>query len=58
MAVVTDRFEVLARLVAQGLGRPAMRMAVIPHPLGAISKEEVRLKADGVLKDIIREWGR
>lgn len=58
VVVATEKFEALARLEGQALGRSNLRMVVIPHPLGGQSSEEVLLKADAALSDVIREWGR
>jgi hypothetical protein len=55
VAIVTDRFEALARSVAGSLGRPFLQLAVIPHPLGGLSKEEVYGKAEGALEDVVRK---
>jgi hypothetical protein len=58
VVVVTDRFEALARFVAESLARPFTQLAIIPHPLGGLSKEEVYQKAEEALEDILSKAAR
>ena len=53
MVVATTAFEVLARTVASRAHLPDARIAVIEHPLGAISDAEVRARAEAVVDDVI-----
>jgi hypothetical protein len=36
LTVITESFEQLARLQAETLGRPDLRLIVIPHPLAGL----------------------
>jgi len=54
VAVATERFESLARLVAGSLGRPFTQLAVIPHPLGGLTQEQVYRKAEAALPEIVK----
>ena len=53
MTICSNRFEVLARATATGLGMPDIPLVVVPHPIGGISGEEVVAKADSILDKII-----
>jgi hypothetical protein len=35
------------------MGMPDLPLVVVPHPIGGISQEEVKLKADGILNHVI-----
>ena len=54
----TFEFEALARLEAKNRGIEALRLALVPHPLGGIREDEVLKKADiaiaAVLKAVLR----
>ena len=51
--VATTAFEVLARTVASRAHLPDAPIAVIEHPLGAITHAEVVARADAVVDDVI-----
>ena len=51
--MVSDRFEFLAKFTGKGLGMPDLPLAVVPHPIGGISAEEVKAKADKIIDLII-----
>ena len=45
MAVATEHFEPLARLLAADGGRPGLRGTVLPYPYDTLSEDEVRTMA-------------
>ena len=55
MTICSNRFEVLAKATATGLGMPALRLVIVPHPIGGISAEEVIEKADGILDNLMKQ---
>ena len=55
MTICSNRFEVLARATATGLGMPDIPLVLVPHPIGGISGEEVVAKADGILGNLIKQ---
>ena len=55
VTVCSNRFEVLARATAKGLGMADLPLVIVPHPIGGISAEEVTAKADGILDKVIKE---
>lgn len=44
--VVSEVFEHLARLEAQSLGVPEPSLAVVPHPIGACTSDEIKDRAE------------
>jgi hypothetical protein len=50
----TFEFEALARLEAKNRGIEALPLALVPHPLGGIHDDEVRLKADLVIESVLK----
>ncbi len=42
VAVVTAEFEVLAQTMAANVGRPGLRVHVLPYPLESLPEDEVR----------------
>jgi len=58
ITVVTEIFKKLAQLEIEALGRPFTRLAVIPHPFGGLSKEEVDKRAEVAIEEIIRQASR
>jgi hypothetical protein len=53
VTICTDRFEILAQITAQGIGMPDLPLVVVSHPIGGISPEEVKIKADNIIEKII-----
>jgi len=51
--VVTDQFLTLAQMLAAADQIPDLAMAVMPHPIGGLTPEEVRAKADGVVGEVV-----
>ncbi len=43
--IATERFVDLARLAAQGQGLAEARVAIVPHPIGGTSQEQLELWA-------------
>jgi hypothetical protein len=50
----TFEFEALAHLEAQNRGLAALPLALVPHPLGGISADEVRAKADLAVEAVVK----
>ena len=53
MTICSDRFEFLARYTAKSLGMPDLPLVIVPHPIGGLSPEEVKAKADGIIDNVI-----
>jgi len=45
---LTD-LKILARTTAKGMGMPNLALVIVPHPIGGISPEEVKVKAGNIL---------
>lgn len=46
MVLCTHPFEVTARNIARVMGLPDYPFAVLDHPIGSLSVEEVRVRAE------------
>ena len=55
MTICSNRFEILARATANGMGMSDLRLVIVQHPIGGISVEEVITKADGILENLIKQ---
>jgi len=53
VVVATREFETLARAVAGRAHLPDARIAVVDHPLGGITDDEVRARSQAVVDDVI-----
>ena len=54
MAICSTAFLTLGRAQARALGNPDLPIAVIPHPFGLRSREEVRQMAEKCVDDIAK----
>ena len=54
MAICSTAFLTLGRAQARALGNPELPIAVIPHPFGLRSREEVRQMAEKCVDDIAK----
>ena len=54
MTVVSNAFIGLGKAQARALGHPGLPLAVIPHPFGSRSREEVRVLAEQCVDEIAR----
>lgn len=52
MTVCSTAFLTLGRAQAKALGNPALPIAVIEHPFGLRSRDEVRRMAEKCVQDI------
>lgn len=52
--ICSTAFETLGRAQARALGNPRLPIAVIPHPFGSRTREEVREIAERCAADIAR----
>ena len=43
----------LARTTAKGLGMPDLPLVIVSHPIGGISSEEVKEKADNIFRQVV-----
>ncbi|RPI41729.1 MAG: hypothetical protein EHM59_19495 [Betaproteobacteria bacterium] len=57
LTVCSDAFTTLGRAQAKALGQPDLPLAVIPHPFGLRSRDEVRAIAETCAADIVRLVG-
>ena len=48
VAIITEPFIPTAAAIAELAGMPGYPHAVIPHPVGSLSPEEVRRRADAI----------
>lgn len=53
MVLATDAFSRLAVSVADSLGMPDARIAVVPHPIGGIATDVVRGKAVDIVDAVV-----
>jgi hypothetical protein len=53
VAVCSTAFTTLGRAQAKALGNPALPIAVIPHPFGLRTRDEVREMAKLCVADIV-----
>jgi len=61
VAICSTAFLTLGRAQARALGNPGLPIAVIPHPFGLRTREEVRQMADKCVDDIaglVQKQGR
>lgn len=59
LTIATTAFTELARASMAGTGVPDMSFVVVEHPMGGISKEQIRAKADAAFPEILKmalEW--
>jgi predicted dienelactone hydrolase len=54
MTVVSNAFVGLGKAQARSLGHPELPLAVIPHPFGSRTRDEVRALAETCAADIAR----
>jgi hypothetical protein len=54
VAICSTAFLTLGRAQARALGNPDLPIAVIPHPFGVRSREEVRQMAEKCVDDIAK----
>ena len=54
VTVCSTAFLTLGRAQARALGNPELPIAVIPHPFGLRSREEVRQMAEKCVDDIAK----
>jgi hypothetical protein len=50
----TDEFSLLGRNEAEGLGMPALPIALVPHPLGGQRPDAILEKADKALDQVVK----
>lgn len=53
-AIITDRFEQTARVMAQVSGMPDYPFAVIPHPISNNTADVLRAKAEATARQAAR----
>lgn len=54
VTVASDRFVELGRLQSAALGRPDLRLVVIPHPLAGLAAAEAEERGRAAGRDILR----
>jgi hypothetical protein len=54
VTAVTNEFIPLAKSSMESIGLADMAFVIVPHPMGMIPKEEVRVKADKTFPDIMK----
>ena len=54
MAICSTAFQTLGRAQARALGNPELPIAIIPHPFGLRSREEVRQMAEKCVDEIAK----
>ena len=52
--MVSNAFIGLGRAQARALGYPGLPLAVIPHPFGSRTRDEVRALADQCVVEIVK----
>ena len=48
--IITDRFVRSARVMAEFVGMPRYPVAIIPHPISDNTEQEIRAKAEAVVR--------
>ena len=54
LTVCSTAFETLGHTQAKALGHPELPLAVIPHPFGIRTRDEVRMMAERCADEIVR----
>ena len=54
MTICSSAFMTLGRAQARALGQPKMAIAMIPHPFGVRTREEVRKLAAACVDDVVK----
>jgi hypothetical protein len=54
VTICSDAFISLAKAVAASKGVHSLNMVVIKHPIAGIPADQVRIKADNALDEIVR----
>jgi hypothetical protein len=52
--VISNAFVGLGKAQARALGHPGLPLAVIPHPFGSRTRDEVRVLADQCVAEIAK----
>ena len=53
MVIATEKFSDLARQSAVQSGLPDARIAIVAHPIGGVSKDELGRRADAASEDVM-----
>jgi predicted dienelactone hydrolase len=54
VTVISNAFVGLGKAQARALGHPGLPLAVIPHPFGSRTRDEVRALADQCVAEIVK----
>jgi hypothetical protein len=54
VTICSTAFLTLGRAQARALGQPEMPIAVIPHPFGVRTREEVRALAAACIDEVVK----
>jgi hypothetical protein len=54
VAICSTAFTTLAHAQARALGHAALPIAVIPHPFGVRSRDEVRALAEACIDEVVK----
>jgi hypothetical protein len=54
VTICSTAFLTLGRAQARALGQPDMAIAVIPHPFGVRSRDEVRALAETCVDEVVK----
>ena len=57
MSICTDAFRVPAEAMAKAYGFPGFEFVTTEHPIASLSAEEIRVKARGLVPDVLRILG-
>lgn len=58
MTICSAAFTTLGHAQARALGKPDLPIAVVPHPFGLRTREEIREIAEQCVEDIVRLLGK
>jgi hypothetical protein len=53
VTIVSHLFQPLAQTTCRNLKTPSHPMVVVPHPVGGISPDEAKAKADGIIDELV-----
>ena len=52
--ICSDQFVQLAKSVSAAKELPSLPLVIVPHPMGGITPEEVRAKADNAIDRVVQ----
>jgi hypothetical protein len=57
IVIATNTFEIMAILTAKNLGGADIPIITVPHPIGGLKIEEVKMKGDIIIEKLVKTLG-